>query len=54
MKLIDNQKLTWPILEKQRKKRAHVYEIEKEHENELTSEKEIAEIIKRIKNACEA
>ena len=52
MKLIDNQKLTWPILEKQRKKRAHVYEIEKEHENELTSEKEMNSIIERIKIAC--
>ena len=51
LKLLDNKNLRWPFLERQRKLRQKAYDNEKAHEHELTSEQEIQEIIRRIRNA---
>lgn len=52
-KLLDNEKLQWGFLVSQRKLRSQVYEIEKAHAHELTSEQEIQEIIEKISRALE-
>lgn len=51
LKLLDNKNLKWPFLERQRQLRQKAYDNEKAHEHELTSEQEIQEIIRRIRNA---
>lgn len=55
--LLNNQKLQFSFLNRQRKLRQTTYDlhldIEREHEHELTSEKEINSIIDRIKFALE-
>ncbi len=58
LSLLNNQKLKWPLLERQRKIRENEYkriaENEREHTHELTSEEEIISIISRIKFALES
>lgn len=51
LKMIDDEKLTWSFLVRQRQLRQKAYVTEQEHAHELTSEQEIEEIIGRIKNA---
>lgn len=51
LKMIDDEKLTWSFLVRQRRLRQKAYITEKEHAHELTTEKEMEEIIERIKNA---
>lgn len=53
LKLIDNEKLKWGFLERQRALRRKAYETEKEHAHELTSDQEIAEITGKIARALE-
>ncbi len=50
-RLLENEKLQWGFLVSQRKLRGQVYEIEKAHAHELTSEQEIQEIIGKISRA---
>ena len=55
--LLRNRNLKWPILEHQRRIREEsqkrIYDFEKQHTHELTSEKEINDIIDRIRHALE-
>lgn len=55
LSLINNQKLKWPVLESQRKirekSRMRAIEYEKQFLHELTDEKEINDIIERIRKA---
>lgn len=51
LKLLNNKKLKWPFLENQRQLRQRAHDNEKAHEHELTSDQEIQEIIRRIRNA---
>lgn len=53
LKLLENDRLKWSFMEKQRQIREGVYRIEQEHSHELTSAREIEEIINRIANALE-
>ena len=51
VKLLNNKKITWSFLENQRRLRQRAYENEKAHAHELTSKREINEIIERIRKA---
>lgn len=53
LKMIDNEKLTWGFLVRQRQLRQKAYVTEKEHEHELANEQEMGEIIGRIAKALE-
>lgn len=53
LKLLENDRLKWSFLERQRQIREGAYRIEQEHSHELTSVREIEEIINRIANALE-
>lgn len=53
LKLLENDRLKWNFLERQRRIREGVYRIEQEHSHELTSAREIKKIEKRIANALE-
>ena len=53
LKLLANENLKWGFLQNQRQIRDRAYKIEQEHAHELTDEKEINEIIRRIERACE-
>lgn len=52
LKLVANENIKWRFLQIQRQTRNGVYKIEQEHAHELTNEKEINEIIRRIEQAC--
>lgn len=51
LRLIDNEKICWKWIEKQRELRNRAYQIEKEHAHELTSQEEIDSIINKIRKA---
>lgn len=51
LKMVNNEKLAWSFLVRQRQLREKAYVTEKEHAHELTTEMEIEEIIGRIRNA---
>ena len=55
--LLRNRNFKWPILEHQRRIREEsqkrIYDFEKQHTHELTSEKDINDIIDRIRYALE-
>ena len=53
LKMIDNEKLTWGFLVRQRQLRQKAYVTEKGHAHELTNEQEMGEIIGRIAKALE-
>ena len=53
LRLLANEKLQWKFLQHQRKIRQKPYDDEKNDAHELTSEKEIKEIIDKIRNALE-
>ncbi|MBS7339893.1 MAG: hypothetical protein KIH00_06575 [Lachnospiraceae bacterium] len=53
LKMLENDRLKWSFLERQRQIREGAYRIEQEHSHELTSAREIEEIINRIANALE-
>lgn len=52
--LLNNEKLHWRWLERQRTIRQKAYEDEKNDSHELTDEKEISEIIQKIRDAIES
>ena len=49
--LLENKKIRWQFLEKQRQIRENAVRIQNEHSHELTNEQEIRDIIKRIDKA---
>lgn len=49
--LLENKKIRWEFLEKQRQIRENAVRIQNEHSHELTNEQEIRDIIKRIDKA---
>ncbi len=51
LSMLDNKSLKWSFLENQRQLRQKAYNNESAHKHELTSDQEIQEIIRRIKNA---
>lgn len=54
LKMINNEKITWEFLVRQRQLRQKAYITEKEHAHELTNEQEMGEIIGRIAKALES
>ena len=54
LKMINNEKITWGFLVRQRQLRQKAYITEKEHAHELTNEQEMGEIIGRIAKALES
>ncbi len=53
LRLLTNEKLQWKFLQRQRKIRQKPYDDERNDAHELTSEKEIKEIIDKIRDALE-